>query len=739
MDKSVGNGVQVGGGIDPWGLERVSAYEDHGYEPVYLGNGVCGGMVDLSGVSADWWSSRIGATAEGGVAGVLYPVTALRTQVLFRNAAWARDGIWAGRSGIFCADERYTSDPAMPHRPQVYGVTQRLDLRAGVLRTEGVLYLGSEAAWEVGMAPERGVKFTVRAAALKDSEWLGFEVSAEDGAEIAFWPERVTEERLALGGKGKGAHKLGNDINCDMRMRQAVSAVVEEAGRIAWTAEPEGGEAYRVEVRGAGGLAVTEFGAGAALAGRGRIFVAVRVRPGAVEDGEAPEWAKSAEAFFGEQARRWAAFWGASAVMLPAEEALWQQRYHASLFNVAQSVGDGPTHPGGLSRPMLPYWFGCFHDTDTYFCRALLESGRGEQAERHLRYRHRGLGEAQAMARREGRSGALYPWQTDMNGCGEAHDVPVNGAILAVEAWHHFAYARQPEAREMAREILGETLRNLGDHVEWAAEPLRLKARAIMTFSETMTAEDPTEARVAMRAVAAAWLAAGGGDAELDARAKRVLAELTLPVDEAGAYRLGAAGDAEPAYLRCPSVILGSFPLHVLAADEVLARTFEKEMARIVFLFAWLPHQASVVASQLGRREGPTSASGLLRAADGFYKPWHAYDEWENRRAVRAANFVTAAGGFATAMHHMLVAETSPGVWRLFAGAPEGWGEVGFRGLVTRAGWRVSARRQGGRVVEVEAERVGAEAAEEFVVEWVEGGEVRRREFRAERGMTNDE
>ena len=734
MNTLAGYGVQADGKLDPWVMERVSAYEDHGYEPVYLGNGCVGGMVDLSGVTADWWSSRIGASIEGGTAGVLYPVTALRTQVVFRNAAWARDGLWAGRSGIFCADARYTSDPSMPHRPQVYGVTQRLDMRAGVLSTEGVLYLGSEAAWRAGLAPERGVRFTVRAAALKDSEWVGFEVRADGDAEIAFLPERVTEERLTLGGKAKGAHKLGNEINCDLRLKQAVSALVEEPGRIAWSGEPEGGEAYRVELR--GGETLAEFGAGAALAGRGRIFVAVRVRPGTTEDGEVPEWTRSAEAFFGEQARRWAEFWAASAVTLPADEALWQQRYHASLFNVAQSVGDGPTHPGGLSRPMLPYWFGCFHDTDTYFCRALLESGRGEQAERHLRYRHRGLGEARAMAKREGRSGALYPWQTDMNGRGEAHDVPVNGAILAVEAWHHFAYARRPEVRVMAREIVGQTFRNLWDHVEEGATPLRLKARAIMTFSETMKAEDPTEARVALRAVATAWLTAGGGDAELDARARRVLAELTLPMDEDGAYRLGAAGDVEPAYMRCPSVTLGSFPLHVLAADEVLARTFEKELARIVFLFAWLPHQASVVASQLGRREGPASAAGLLRAADSFYKPWHAYDEWENRRAVRAANFVTAAGGFATAMHHLLIAETRAGVWTLFAGAPATWSEVAFSGLVTRAGWRVSARRTGGRVVEVAAEPVGVEAAAEFAVEWVECGEVRRKEWSGVRRET---
>lgn len=703
--------------MNPWLLYWESPYESHDYEPAYLGNGTFGGMVGLAGADADWWSSQVAGMTTGGKPGLLYPVTAFRTQVVFRIPNWSESGIVAGRGGIYCQDPRYTSDPSMPHRPQVYGCRQSLDLRSGVLTTEGTGYLGSEAAWRGGLEPERGVHFRIRVAALKDSGWLGVEIEAD--AEIGFVPGFIAEERLGLHAKARGVHRLGNEIDCDLQLRQSQTDSRHEAGCIAWTALPEGGTPYRITAR--GGDAVWSVGAEKALAGSKRCFFTVQLEPGIGElsaSGEVPSWAIDAEAFFAEQAQRWATFWAASEVTLPVGEALWQQRYHASLFNVAQSVGDGPTHPGGLSRPMLPYWVGCFHDTDTYYCRALLESGRGDQAARHLRYRHRGLAIARELAKDAGRSGALYPWQTDAVGRGEAHDVPVNGAILAVEAWHHFCYARQPEAREAAREILAQTLRNLRDHLETTATPLRLKDYAIMTFSETMTGKDPTEARVAFRAVATAWLAAGGGDDDLDSIAQRIIDELTLPVNTDGSYRLTAEGDAEPAYLRCPSVTLGSFPLHTLPADETLARTFSKELARILYLFAWLPHQASVVASQLGRREGPTSASHLLRAADSFYKPWHAYDEWENRRTVRAANFVTAAGGFVTALHHLLLAETAPGVWSLFPGAPDDWSDLAFRRLITRAGWSVSAVRKAGKVIKVEAAPVGSEADATFVLQW---------------------
>lgn len=93
----------------------------------------------------------------------------------------------------------------------------------------------------------------------------------------------------------------------------------------------------------------------------------------------------------------------------------------------------------------------------------------------------------------------------------------------------------------------------------------------------------------------------------------------------------------------------------------------------------------------------------LLRAADPFYKPWHAYDEWENRRSVRAATFVTAAGGFCLALHVQLLAETAPGEWSFYPGAPADWTDLSFDHLHPRVGWAVSARRKGGRTVSVSA------------------------------------
>jgi len=60
---------------------------------------------------------------------------------------------------------------------------------------------------------------------------------------------------------------------------------------------------------------------------------------------------------------------------------------------------------------------------------------------------------------------------------------------------------------------------------------------------------------------------------------------------------------------------------------------------------------------------------------------------------------VTAAGGFALAIQHLLLAETERGVWRLFPAIPEDWREVSFRDLRIHAGWRISAALQAGRLV----------------------------------------
>lgn len=705
-----------------WVLTWTSPFQTHGYEPVYLANGTFGGMLDLSGSTLDLWSPLIGAVPEGdpGRAGILFPVTALRIQAYYRNARHRAQGFWVGNSGIHGDDVRYTSDPSMPHIAQVYGCRQELDLRAGLATTSGKLVLGSQAALAAGLADERAVAFATRVAFLKDSPLLGIELRTDDAdTEILFRPEVFLRERFNLGGGAKGVLRIGNDLDCELEMRQEKLSVEVGAERIVYLMRPAGGAPYRVVVTPPGpqAISIVDFHGGPALLARHRLFVTVEILPDGMA--AATDLPLDFHTLAAEQRRRWETFWSASELCLPESESLWRQRYRASLFYVAQSMGDGPTHPGGISRPMLPYWFGCFHDTDTYFCRALLESGHAAEAARHLAYRHRGLVPARALAREQGRSGALYPWQCDARGVGPAHDVPVNGAIIACEAWHQHLHSGTDESLAQAADILAAVLDNLSDHLDLSAPPLRFKPAPLMTFSETMVAEDPTEARVALRSVAAAHLEAarrvGRVDPARDALARRILAELSPPLREDGAYAIGSTDD--PEYLRCPSVTLGSFPLHHLPADAALARTFEKELARIVFLFAWLPHHASIVASQLRRAAGPAGAAQLLRDADAFYKPWHAFDEWENRRAVRAANFVTAAGGFCLAVHAMLLAETAPGRWSLLPGAPAAWTDLSFRDLHTRAGWIVSARVASGYVVELSARPAHPRAQVPFLLE----------------------
>lgn len=642
--------------------------------------------------------------------GALCPVTALRTQVFFRNEHFRDRGFWIGASGIHCADKRYTSDSSMPHLPQVYTCVQHLDLKTGVATTSGTLALSSSACVWAGTMPEREIAFQTRVMFLKDSPLMGVEIEAD--AEILFVPEPILHEVFSLKSRAKGILRLGNEIDCHLEVRQEILERHSEEGCITYTIKPNGHAAYRVRVR-APGCRIEEVAGLPGLLAEGRMFFQIEILP----EGHEVQALLDAERFEAEQAHRWAAFWDVSDVCLPAEEALWQQRYRASLFYVAQSMGRGAVQPVGLSKPMLPYWVGCFHDTDTYFCRPLLESGRFEEAYRNLAYRQRGLESARRIAVEHRRNGAFYPWQADSKGNGSAGDVPMNSAIIACEAWHQFLHSGAPEALVAATEIVVEIFVNLCDLLDFSGEAVRVRAMELMTFSETMVAEDPAEVRLACRATAAALLAASKHSShvsEWTEKARRILDELDLPLEASGGYRFCPQGS--PEYLRCPSVTLGSFPLHHLPADAALEKTSDDELARTVFLFAWLPHQASVVASQLGRREGPTSASELLRGADAFYKPWHAYDEWENRRSARAWHFVTAAGGFCTAIHHMLAAETGPGIWSLFAATPTAWRDVSFRELRLRCGWTVSAGMENGVTVsfEVRATHVSADTEIRF-------------------------
>jgi hypothetical protein len=683
-------------GSDPWLLEWCSPFQTHGYHPLYLANGVFGGLLDLSGATMDLWSSEIGCVpVEGRLPGdALAPVTALRTQVYFRNETLREQGFWMGASGIHCSDPRYTADPSMPHIAQVYDCRQQLDLRNGVATTQGKLALGSSASLWAAIEPERAIAFRTRVIFLKDSTAMGIEVEAD--ADMLFVPEPVLQEAFGLKGRAKGVLRHGNAIDCMLAVQQTLLEQEATDFCIAYTLQPNGQPPYHVRVSSQGCRLETIAGQ-TGLATSGRAFFLVEILP----HGRKCDSPMEAVAFANEQCKRWEKFWQTSAVCLPAEEALWQQRYHASLFYVAQSMGRGAVQPVGLSKPMLPYWFGCFHDTDTYFCRPLLETGHFAEAQRHLDYRFRGLEPACRIAREHQRNGALYPWQADSSGNGPAEEIPMNSAIIACEAWVQFLYGGTPEALHKAATIVTNIFANLCDLIDFSGDTVKLRPQELMTFSETITATDPTEIRIACRATAAALLAAAQHHPDAAAwaqRAQRILGDLDLPLAPSGAYAFSPAGN--PAYLRCPSVTLGSFPLHHLVPDPQLQKTFDDELARTIFLFAWLPHQASVVASQLGRREGPTGAAALLRAADAFYKPYHACDEWENRRSVRAQYFVTAAGAFCTSIHHMLVAETASNVWSLFPATPPEWHNIAFRDLYLRCGWSVSARMEAGYTVE---------------------------------------
>ena len=679
--------------LDPWLLTWESPYETHEYHPLYLATGRIGGMVDLSGVTMDLWSVETGGLNldANPQDDILWPVTAMRIQAYYRRP---NEPVWVGRTGIHTGDPRYTSHEAMPHLPQVYGCYQSLDVARGIATTRGTLTLGSYPAWAKAGGGSAAVPFETRIVALKGSTLIAFLIESDPEVEICFSPEPVLEERLHADMSGNGILRWGTPFLCGIRTRQRIEGIADGVDSREYRFEPEGGEPYAVRVT-VPGSRRAEVAGRAGFVASGRLAAYVQFEPG-----KEPRFEPIGGSFDDlrlEQERRWSAFWSASQVSLPSSEALWQQRYHAGLFQVAQSLGRGPSHPGGLTKPMVPYWFGCFHDTDTYFCRSMLVSGHGDEARLHLRYRRSILGRAREHAAERGLPGALYPWQSDLRGNGEVRNLPLAGAIIAVEAWMQALYSGSDEARELAGPIVADVFEYLLGFVDLEAKPLSLKPVRVATFSETMDDERSPELLVGIAGVARAYLGLFGTEASFGDLARRVLAEMEMPRDATGgAYAL--SGTTEPVYLRCPSLTLGSFPLESLAPDALLGRTFDKELERVLFHFAWIPHHASIVASRLGRSQGPAGAAGILRHADSFYRPWHAFDEWENRRTVRCNYLVTAAGGFALAIQHLLLAETERGVWRLFPAIPEDWRDVSFRDLHVHAGWRISAALEARRL-----------------------------------------
>jgi hypothetical protein len=286
--------------------------------------------------------------------------------------------------------------------------------------------------------------------------------------------------------------------------------------------------------------------------------------------------------------------------------------------------------------------------------------------------------------------------------------VPICQAIIACEAWHQVLYRADPESAKMATAIVAAIFENLLSMVDTTLPVWDLQDRILATFSETIDAAYPDEAILAIRATAEAYLALLGEEAALSQSAQRILKDMPLAVDEHNSYRIVRGND--PEYLRNSSLTLGSWPLRHIPADDTMLKSLHKEMSRIVSVFAWIPHQLSALASRLGLNEGPISAASILREADVFYKTWHAFDEWENRRTARAKVFVTAAGGFCTAIHHMLLAEGEQGTLQIFPGIPPDWRNASFHNLNTPLGWRVSATLEDGRITALEAVKLHDEA-----------------------------
>jgi hypothetical protein len=685
-------------------LDWKSTQETHQYEPLYLANGTFGGLLDLSGTDMNLWSSSIvGAPVRReGNHGVHYPVTALRTRVYYRNCAFRERGFWVSRAAILSDNPIYTAHPAMPHKATVYDCSQSLDLHAGIARTAGTLYPGSRSSLLAGLEPDRMIPFQTEVVFLKDSRLLSMQIESQ-GSEIAFDPWPVLEDKLVVGNSGNSIYSLGNEMTCDIRVTKELVAGDSGSNWIRYILKPEADAAYTVFVSSENGK-VGQLNGRPVLIAENALSAQVEIHPQTDSPPSDQGRYASHDSIRKEQARRWKAFWDKSSVQLPEEESEWEQRYRASLFYVAQSVSDSPTHPVGLSQPMLPYWFGSFHDTDTYFCRPLLEAGHFDLAGNNLKFRYRTLKTAFNHAAEAGMPGALYPWQSDPHGNGEVRFVPICQAIIACEAWHQVLYRGDPESAKMAAAIVPAIFENLLSMVDTTLPVWDLQDRVLATFSETIDAPYPDEAVLAIRATAEAYLALLGEAAALSQSAQRILKDMHLAVDENNSYRIVRGND--PEYLRNSSLTLGSWPLRHITADNTMLKTLHKEMSRIVSVFAWIPHQLSALASRLGLNEGPISAASILKEADVFYKTWHAFDEWENRRTARAKVFVTAAGGFCTAIHQMLLAEGEQDTLRIFPGIPPEWRNASFRNLSTQLGWRVSATLENGRITALDVAKI---------------------------------
>lgn len=212
-------------------LHWHSPLQTHEYAPIYLANGYFGGMLNLSGATMDLWSLEIGAVPKGGAlpGGALSPVTALRTQVFFRNEYFRGKGFWVGASGVHCRDPRYTSDSSMPHIAQVYDCRQELDLRVGIADPAGVLALGSSATVWSGARPERQIAFRTRVIFLKDSPALGLLVEAGEGRITYLHSVQIARRQPAA---GCGTQPAWSDPGCTCAGSHASAREYRAGGRV---------------------------------------------------------------------------------------------------------------------------------------------------------------------------------------------------------------------------------------------------------------------------------------------------------------------------------------------------------------------------------------------------------------------------------------------------------------------------------------------------------------------------
>jgi len=162
--------------MDPWKLTWEGAWEDQTYAPLYLGNGAFGGQLNASGTDITLWSASHGSVNREATEHpeVRYPLALTRLAVFYRNAYFKERGFWIGRDGILCSDPSYKSEPAMPHRPQVYDFAQALDMRTGLAETTGCVYPGSRSGLHADQGSERALRFHARMAFLKDKSRAAF-------------------------------------------------------------------------------------------------------------------------------------------------------------------------------------------------------------------------------------------------------------------------------------------------------------------------------------------------------------------------------------------------------------------------------------------------------------------------------------------------------------------------------------------------------------------------------------